>query len=59
MHDHMPSSHQFVSEWNPEKFTGWAAAIAPVVKDYITRVLETTTYPEQAYRSCVGILGYE
>jgi hypothetical protein len=55
----MPSSHQFVSEWNPEKFTGWAAAIAPVVKDYITRVLETTTYPEQAYRSCVGILGYE
>jgi transposase len=59
VHDHMSSSHQFVSEWNPDKFTGWAASIAPVVKDYITRILEAATYPEQAYRSCVGILSYD
>ena len=43
----------------PDKFTSWAGAIAPVVKDYITRILESATYPEQAYRSCVGILSYE
>jgi transposase len=57
--EHLSSSHRFVTEWNPEKFTGWAQGIAPVVKDYIVRILETTTYPEQAYRSCVGILSYE
>lgn len=59
VHDHMSSSHQFVSEWNPDKFINWAAAISPTVGDYITRILEAASYPEQAYRSCVGILSYE
>jgi transposase len=57
--EHLSSSHQFVTEWNPDKFTSWAGAIAPVVQHYITRILDTATYPEQAYRSCVGILSYE
>ncbi len=59
IHDHMSSSHQFVSEWNPDKFIGWAATISPTVKDYITHILEVAAYPETAYRSCVGILSYE
>jgi transposase len=57
--EHMPSTHQFVSDWNPEKFITWAGTIAPVVKDYIIQVLESTAYPEQAYKSCVGILSRE
>jgi transposase len=57
--EHLSTTHQFVTEWNPDKFISWAGAIAPVVKDYITRILESATYPEQAYRSCVGILSYE
>lgn len=57
--DHLSSTHRFVSEWNPEYFTGWAGAVAPVVKDYISRILDKATYPEQAYRSCVGILSQE
>jgi len=57
--DHLPSAHQFVAEWNPDKFLSWAAAIDPKVKDYISRILYNKTYPEQAYRSCVGILGQE
>jgi transposase len=57
--DHLSSTHQFVSEWNPDKFINWAGAIAPVVKDYITQILDKTDYPEQAYRSCVGILTQE
>jgi transposase len=56
---HLPSTHQFVSDWNPDKFIGWAASIDPVVKDYITRILDSKAYPEQAYRSCVGILSQE
>jgi transposase len=57
--DHLSSTHQFVSEWNPDYFTGWAENIAPVVKDYIARLLDKSTYPETAYRSCVGILSQE
>ncbi len=57
--EHLSSSHQFVSDWNPDKFISWAAAIAPVVKNYITQILDKTDYPEQAYRSCVGILAQE
>jgi len=59
VHEHMASTHQFVSDWNPDKFTSWAASISPVVKEYITRILQTATYPEQAYRSCVGILSFD
>lgn len=54
--EHLPSTHQFVSEWSVEKFTRWAQGIDPVVKDYISQVIASKPYPEQAYRSCVGIL---
>lgn len=57
--DHMPSAHQFVSEWNPEKFIRWAANIHPQVEHYIKQILNHYSYPEQAYRSCVGILSLD
>lgn len=56
---HLPSSHQFVSDWNPDKFLSWAAGIDPIIKDYIQKILQSKIYPEQAYRSCVGILAQE
>lgn len=56
---HLPSTHQFVSDWNPDKFIQWAASIDPIVKEYITRILDSKAYPEQTYRSCVGILSQE
>lgn len=57
--EHLPSTHQFVSEWNPEKFLKWAKNIAPEVHTYISRVLDNKSYPEQTYRSCVGILSFD
>jgi hypothetical protein len=54
--DHLPSSHQFVSDWNPEKFLGWATDIGPSVKSLIAGVLQSKAHPEQAYKSCIGIL---
>ncbi len=57
--EHLPSTHQFVSDWNPDKFTTWAAKIDPIVEKYITKVLENKSYPEQTYRSCVGILSFD
>ena len=56
---HLPSTHQFVSDWNPDKFIQWASAIDPLVAQYITHILDSKMYPEQAYRSCVGILSQE
>lgn len=57
--DHLPSTHQFVSQWTPEKFIQWAERIGPQVKEYIEQILWQKSYPEQAYRSCVGILSFE
>jgi transposase len=57
--EHLPSSHQFVSEWNPGKFIEWAGRIHPDVESYIRKVLDSKLYPEQTYRSCVGILSFE
>jgi transposase len=54
--EHLPSQHQFVSEWNPDKFTHWAAGIHPDVKTYIEGILSQQAYPETLYRACVGVL---
>lgn len=56
--DHMASTHRFVSEWTPERFTSWAAAIHEDVRLYILKVLDRKQHPEQAYKSCMGILGF-
>lgn len=54
--DHMPSTHRFVSEWSAEKFTSWAESIHPDVKTFILGILESKQHPEQAYKSCIGVL---
>jgi hypothetical protein len=54
----MASSHRFVSDWNPEKFLTWAGGIHEDVKLYITEILDRKQHPEQAYKSCVGILSF-
>jgi transposase len=56
---HLPSTHQFVSQWSPDKFLQWSEKISPVVKSYIEQILGQKNYPEQSYRSCVGILSFE
>ena len=43
-----------MTEWNPAFFM--AKAIDPVVEYYISRVPEKKQHPEQAYKSCQGIL---
>lgn len=56
--DHLPSTHNFVSEWNPERFLSWAAAIGEPTRTMVEKILESRAHPEQAYKSCVGILGF-
>jgi hypothetical protein len=56
--DHLASTHRFVSDWTPERFISWAEGIHEDVKLYILKVLDRKQHPEQAYKSCVGILSF-
>jgi transposase len=54
--EHLASSHRYVSDWTPEKFIEQGNAINEQVAEYLSKVLETKNHPEQAYKSCSGIL---
>ena len=54
--DHMPSTHRFLAEWSPERFERWAAKIGPATERLIHAVLAARRVPEQAFRSCMGLL---
>ena len=50
---------QFVSGWSASKFIDWAGNIYESVKGYIIKIIESRTHEEQAYKSCLGIFGFE
>ncbi|OFY75573.1 MAG: transposase [Bacteroidetes bacterium RIFOXYA12_FULL_33_9] len=54
--EHMASTHQFVSDWTPQRFIEWGASIDESVEIFITQLLEKKQHPEQAYKSCMGVL---
>lgn len=54
--EHLASAHRYLTEWTPEKFLEQAKALHPVVEEYIQLVIENKQHPEQAYKSCSGIL---
>ena len=55
---HMPSTHQFVSDWSEEKFINWAESIGKECREYVIRILQKNQHPEQNYKSCIGILAF-
>ena len=54
--EHLPSTHRAYSEWNGDKFIRMAADISVDVKSYIEMILARKEYPEQLYKSCMGVL---
>ena len=56
--EHLASAHQFVAEWTPQKFITWGESIHEDVKLYILKIFDRKRHPEQAYKSCVGILSF-
>ena len=52
----MPLSHQRYLEWNPSRILSWAEKTGPYTKEMVKTILEKRKYPEQGYRSCLGIL---
>jgi transposase len=53
---HMPDNHQKVGEWNAERLARWAAEIGPQTAGLVQAILSSRQHPEQAFRSCLGIL---
>src|SRR5579872_2952420 len=55
---HMATQHQVLAEWNPDYFLEQARGISKEVEFYIAQVLHKKPHPEQAYKSCQGILSF-
>lgn len=55
---HMATQHQVMAQWNPDYFLSQARAIGKEVEFYIAQVLQKKQHPEQAYKSCQGILSF-
>jgi hypothetical protein len=54
--DHLSSTHKFYSEWSPEFFQKWARRYGTDVESYIKGLIDQATYPETAYKQCMGVL---
>jgi hypothetical protein len=55
---HMATYNLHIADWNPERFLTEAGKIHSDVELYIRQVLIKKTHPEQAYKSCQGILSF-
>lgn len=53
---HMPKTHQFYASWSDEKFLSWAKDIGSETERVISHLLQSKKHPQQAYKTCVGIL---
>ena len=53
---HMPENHRAVADWTPERFLTWARKFGTATEDYIGGLMEQREVPEQAFKTCAGIL---
>lgn len=56
--EHMATYNNEILEWNPQRFIEEAHKIHEDVGHYIELVISKKTHPEQAYKSCQGILSF-
>jgi transposase len=54
--DHMPPAHQKYADWSPERILRWAETMGPHTTQLIDALFVSRKYPQQAFRSCLGIL---
>ncbi len=53
---HMPEAHRKQQEWTPERLISWAKDLGPHVLIVAQQMFARKKHPEQAYRSCLGLL---
>lgn len=56
---HMPDHHRAHLEWTPNRFLRWAKGIGPESVRLVEGILKTRAHPEQAYRTCLGLMRLE
>ena len=54
--EHMPEQHRQMGEWTPERFLRRAEQVGPQTAALVTAVLNAGRHPQQACRSCLGLL---
>ena len=57
--EHRPGNHQVIAEWSPQRFIRWARSIGDEAQQVVAYLLDTREHPEQAYKSCMGLLNLE
>jgi len=57
LRDHMPPNHRWMKEMDAHRMIEWADRIGPHTGTLIRAALQSRPYPQQAYRTCLGILG--
>ncbi len=56
LESHMPKNHNFYASWSDEKFLIWSKNIGAEAERVISHLLNSKRHPQQAYRTCMGIL---
>jgi len=54
--DHLSSSHKFYKDWSPSFFINLAKKSGKNVAAYTEKLLNQNSYPEIAYKQCLGII---
>lgn len=54
--EHMPPEHRQYAEWSPSRFIQWAGKTGAATAQLVEKIMATRTYPEQGYRTCLGII---
>lgn len=54
--EHRPEHHRFHLEWTPERLISWAGDVSVHTRSLVKALLERAAYPDQAFRSCIGII---
>ena len=54
--EHLPPTHRFVAELEPDKLLTIADEIHKDVKLYLTKILDLKQHPEYLYKVCIGVI---
>lgn len=54
--EHMPPDHQQYQDWTPTRIIEKARAIGPKTTEVVEYVLGNREYPQQGYRTCLGVI---
>ena len=56
---HLPPNHQKYLEWTPDRILHYAEKYGASVKGLVQQIMASRRFPEQAYKSCLGIIRLE